>query len=149
MRVVRRCRQKGNALLEFALSASILLPALLTTFQIGYSLYTYNKLESAVRFGARYAARRTYDSGTSTPSSAFLAAVQNMVVYANPNGGTTPVVPGLTTNQVSLAVSMYSGTPDMMTVSLSSFQIDAVVAKFTLTGKPWASYRFQGTFAPP
>lgn len=148
MKSNKRRLQRGNAIVEFAVSTALLFPLLAGTFQLGYSLYAYNKLESAVKAGARYAALRTYDSSTATPSAAFTQAIQNMVVYANPNGGTTPIIPGLTTDKIVLSVAMYSGTPDMITVTVSSFQIDAVVARITLAGKPSSSYRFQGRYAP-
>jgi Flp pilus assembly protein TadG len=140
---------RGNAMIEFALSAAILLPALVGTMQFGFSFLAYGKLEAAVREGARYAALRTYDSSTATPSTAFTTAVQNMVVYSNPNGGTTPIIRGLTTDQIVVTTAMYNGIPDLITVQLTSFQIDAAVAKITLSGKPWATYRYQGRFAPP
>ena len=140
---------RGNAMIEFALSAAILLPALVGTMQFGFSFLAYGKLEAAVREGARYAALRTYDSSTAAPSPAFTTAVQNMVVYSNPNGGTTPIVRGLTTDQIVVTTAMYNGVPDLITVQLTSFQIDAGVAKITLSGKPWATYRYQGRFAPP
>ena len=140
---------RGNAVVEFALSAALLLPVLVGTMQFGFSFLAYNKLEIAVRQGARYAALRTYDSATSTPSVAFTTAVKNMVVYANPNGGTTPVVSGLNIDQVVVTTAMYNGVPDLMTVRLTSLEIDAAVTKFTVTGKPWATYRYQGRYAPP
>jgi len=141
--------RRGSSLVEFALSATLLFPALIGTFQIGYSLFVYNRLESAVRNGARYAALRAYDSATATPSAAFTTAVQNMVVYGSPSAGSSVVVPGLTTDKVSVSVSMVSGTPDVMKVSIATFTIDAALMSFTITGKPFASYRFQGRFAPP
>jgi hypothetical protein len=55
----------------------------------------------------------------------------------------------LTADQIVLSVAMFNGTPDMITVKLTSFQIDATVAKITLSGKPWAAYRYQGRYAPP
>jgi len=149
MPLIKREKRRGSALVEFALAATILFPALVGTFQIGYALFLYNSLESAVRNGARYAALRSYDSSTATPSAAFTTAVQNMVVYGSPSQGTTTTIPGLTTDKVSLSVAMISGTPDIMTVSISSFTIDAALMQFTITSKPFASYRFQGRFAPP
>ena len=140
---------RGNAMIEFALSAAILLPALVGTMQFGFSFLAYGKLETAVREGARYAALRTYDSSTATPSAAFTSAVQNMVVYGNPNGGATPVVRGITTDQIAVTTAMYNGVPDLITVQLKSFQIDAAVATIHISGKPWATYRYQGRFAPP
>lgn len=144
-----RRNRRGNAMVEFALSAGILFPLLTSTLQLGYSLYLYNRVQTAVREGGRYAALRTYDSSTSTPSSAFTLAVQNMVAYSNPSGGTTLNVPGLTPDLVNVSVLMVNGVPDTMSVSLSTFQIDAGVAKFTVTGKPVVSYKYQGRFAPP
>jgi Flp pilus assembly protein TadG len=140
---------RGNAMIEFALSVAILLPALVGTMQFGFSFLAYGKLEAAMRQGARYAALRTYDSSTATPSARFTTAVQNMVVYSNPNGGTTPIVRGLTTDQIVVTTAMYNGVPDLITVQLKTFEIDAAVAKITLSGKPWATYRYQGRFAPP
>jgi Flp pilus assembly protein TadG len=140
---------RGSAMVELALSAAIFFPLLIGTMQFGYSFSSYNKLENAIRAGARYAALRTYDSATNIPSDAFAAAVKNVVLYANPNGGTTPVVSGMTADQIVLSVAMYNGTPDMITVKLTSFQIDAAVAKITISGKPWATYRYQGRYAPP
>ena len=63
MRNRLRCR-KGNAILEFALAAGILVPAFAGTFQFGYTFYTYNQLVTAVGNGARYAAQRTYRTGS-------------------------------------------------------------------------------------
>lgn len=145
----RSHKVRGNALVEFALSAAILLPGLIGTMQFGFSFLQYAKLEVAMREGARYAALRTYDSSTATPSAAFATAVQNMVVYSNPAGGTRPLVSGLTTDQVVVTMALYNGTPDMVTVKLANFQIDAAVAKITISGKPWATYRYQGRYAPP
>ena len=140
---------RGNAMIEFALSVAILLPALVGTMQFGFSFLAYGKLEAAIRQGARYAALRTYDSSTATPSEAFTTAVQNMVLYSNPSGGSIPIVRGLTADQIGVTTVMYNGVPDLITVTIRSFEIDAAVAKITLSGKPWATYRYQGRFAPP
>ena len=110
--------------------------------------YAYDKLETAVRAGARYASLRTYDSSNGTPSSSFLAAVKNMVVYGNPNGGATPVVSGLTADKVALTVNMGASVPQTMAVSINGFQIDAVFGKITWNGKPTAVFRYQGRYAP-
>ena len=63
--------RRGNAMLEFALASSILVPLFAGVFQFGYTLYVYNNLDSAVRGGARYASLRAYDSATASPSAAF------------------------------------------------------------------------------
>lgn len=147
MRPARR-RQRGNSMIEFALASTILLPLMTGAFQFGYGLYVYNRLENAVRCGARYAARLTYDSSTATPSAAFTTAIQNMVAYGNPSGGTSTVVPGLNPQDVSISMALYSGAPDIVTVSIQQFQIDAGIGKITVYQKPSSSFRYQGRFAP-
>lgn len=143
-----RRSQRGNAMVEFALAAGLLIPMVLGIFQFGYSFYIYNRLVAAVRDGARYASLRAYDSPTTTPSSAYLAAVQNAVVYGHPGGGDQSVLPGLTTDKVAVAVTMIDGVPDMITVKITNFSVDAVVKTMQWTNKPEASFRFEGTFQP-
>ena len=63
----RRTR-RGSALIELTLSLSFLTALFLGVWQYGYGFYVYAELEQSVRDGARYAAARTYDSATSTPT---------------------------------------------------------------------------------
>lgn len=144
----RRWRTRGNAMVEFALAVSLLLPMLFGTFEFGYAFYTYNRLVAAVREGARYASLTTYDSSTSTPSSAYLTAVRNAAVYGNPSGGATPVVSGLAADKIGVSVTMDKGVPDMITVSVTSFTIDTFVKVLNLANKPSAAFRFEGRYAP-
>jgi Flp pilus assembly protein TadG len=147
MRLGRRA-ERGNAMIEFALSFGLLFAVFAGVFQFGYALYVYNSLESAVRAGARYASLRTYDSATATPSAAFLAAVRNMVVYENPAGGAQSVARGLTPENVSLTVTMDHNVPVMVAVGITNYTISAVVRSFTLTNKPKAAFPYMGRFAP-
>lgn len=144
----RRRRQGGNALIEFALAFGFLFPILMGTFQFGYAFFLYNELQNGVREGARYAAFKVYDSGTSTPSSAFRDSVRNAVVYGNPAGGQTPIVPSLTTSNVNLTVTFTSGVPGTMTVSIQNYTLDAFLRTFTIS-KPVASFPYMGVYAPP
>jgi hypothetical protein len=121
----RRRHSGGNALIEFALA-----------------------LQMAVREGARYAAFKTYDSGSSTPSSAFSTSVKNAVVYGNPAGGTTPIVPNLTTANVNLTVTWTNGIPTQMIVSIQNYTIDAFLKTFAIN-KPSASFNYVGVYAAP
>src|SRR5690242_12881656 len=108
----RRRAEDGNVMLEFAIGASMLVATFSGAFEFGYDFYRYDTLATAVSNGARYAALRPYDSSTTTPSSAFKTAVQNMVVYGDPSGtSTAPVTPGLTTSNVKLTVAFSSSTP--------------------------------------
>ena len=144
----RAQRQCGNAMVEFALTASILFPCLLGVFQFGYGFYVYNRLIAVVRDGARYASLRAYDSNNPNPSSTYLTAVRNEVVYGNPAGGTQPLVAGLAPGNVSVSVTMNNGIPDMVTVYINQFTLDTATKTFQLSGKPSASFRYEGRYAP-
>ncbi len=131
-----------------------MLAAFCGTLQYGYSFYRYNSLATAVNEGARYASLRPYNSTNTTPSGDFLLAVQNMVVYGDPAGGTTPVAPALTIDNVRLAVSFTNsagvvlGVPTFVTVAISGYQIFTDVTSSTLTGKPNVTYPYLGIYSP-
>jgi Flp pilus assembly protein TadG len=148
-------RERGNALIEFALSFFLIFAVFSGIFQFAYSFYVYNTLVVAVREGARYASIKPYDSTSTTPTSAFQNAVQNMVVYGDPNppGGATPAVPGLLASNVALFVTGGgAGTltaPTQITVSITGFGIDAVFGTWNLSGKPNATFPYMGILTPP
>jgi Flp pilus assembly protein TadG len=136
-------------MVEFAIGATVLVLLFTGIFQYGYTFYVYNCLQNAVRAGARYASRETYDSASSTPSSNFASSVKNMVIYGDPNAtsGAT-VVPGLTNANVGLTVTFTSGVPRKMTVAITGYTLNAVLKTFTLTNKPQATMPFVGIWAP-
>src|SRR5947209_1931659 len=116
----RARKQSGSVMVEFTLSLTFLIPLFLGAWSFGYTFFQYSQLENAVRSGARYAAMRTYDSATSTPSSSFSTAVKKMTVYGDPSADTstaTPKVTGLTTDNVVLTVAFSSGAPSTVTVA--------------------------------
>ena len=145
--------RSGNVMIEFALGATILVSCFSWCFQYGYTFYRYNALLTAVNAGARFASLAPYDSLTTTPSTSFSDKVKNVVVYGNPTGGSTPMVPGLSTSNVTLTVTFTTSpsntdVPDYMTVSISSFSIPAVFKTITFTGKPIVKYKYQGIYSP-
>jgi len=139
--------QRGNALVEFALAFSLLFPLLYIVFQFGYSFFIYNELNAAVREGARFASYKTYNSATASPSGSFISAVQNAVVYGDPAGGTTPVVPSLAPGNVRVTVTFASGVPAVVTVSIQNFSVNAVFTTYALN-KPSVSFPYTGVYAP-
>ena len=143
-----RGRRSGSVLVEFTLSATFLIAVFLGVWQFGYAFYIYSELEQAVRDGARYASLGTYNSANSTPTAAFLTAVQNVVVYGDPAGGTTPIAPGLTTANVSLTVT-FTSVPTTMTVAITNYTVPTYFGNQTLSGKPTTSFPFVGVFGPP
>lgn len=144
----RRRRQSGNAMVEFAVAAGLLIPCFAGVFEFGYGFYIYNRLTAGVRAGARYASLLKYNSATENPSASYTNAVSNMVVYGSPNGGTETIVPGLTTDQVVVTVAFANGVPDMVTVAIRSFSLDTVFATLNWADKPSAAFRYEGNFAP-
>ena len=120
-------------------------------WQFGYAFYLYAELEQSVRAGARYAAELKYQSATSTPTSAFLTAVRNVVVYGDPApaDGTAPVARGLTTGNVALTVTFTLGVPTGMTVAITGYQLPTYFGSATLINRPTMWYPFVGIFGPP
>jgi len=145
---LNRRRRTGSVLVEFSLSATFLIALFLGVWQFGYGFFIYNELEESVRAGARYASLGTYNSANGTPAASFLSAVQNVVVYGNPAGGTTPVAPGLTTANVSLTVT-FTSVPTTMTVAITNYAVPTYFGNQTLSGKPTTSFPFVGVFGPP
>jgi Flp pilus assembly protein TadG len=160
VRFVRRLanESKGNAMLEFAIGSGVLVAAFVGTFQFGFSFLQYNNLENAVERGAHYGALIDYHSANDTPDSTFQTAVQNMVLYGTPTAGTTPVLPGLTTSNVTVtacgvvnACPGYAsalGIPQEIKVSISGYTINSVFAQIALTGKPAVMFVYQGIWEP-
>ena len=91
----RPCKssERGAALLEFAIGATVFLTVAFAVIEFGRALWIHNALADAARRGARYA---VIHSATDS------ASVQNVVVYGDPNpaGGTQPLVNNLTTANV-------------------------------------------------
>ncbi len=104
-----RNRQRGNASIEFALAAGILLPVMAGTFQFGYTFYTYNLLQAAVSNGGRCAAYRTYRClAGATDLDKFRQAVQNMTVYGTPAPASSavPVLRGLRPSDIEVTFTL-------------------------------------------
>ena len=141
-----RNRRRGGAMVEFAMSASLLLPLMTGMFELGHGLYTYNKLQTAVRAGARHASMRSYNSANSTPSVAFETAVRNVVLYGNPAGGSGPNIPDLTPQHIGLSVRMEGSAPVEMTVTVNGYPLDTIFGVLTLTNKPYASFTYGGRY---
>jgi Flp pilus assembly protein TadG len=139
-------KERGNALVEMALALPILVLLFLGTWSFGYAYYVYAELEAEVRAGARYASLATYDA---TSTSAYQAAVQNMVVYGDPGGASQPVVSGLQTSNVNVVVGFANNVPTSVTVSISGYTISGMLFHpGTMTNKPSLQVPFLGYYLP-
>jgi Flp pilus assembly protein TadG len=147
----RKKRQGGNAMMEFAISAAILLPALAGSFQFGYTFYQYNLLQAAVSNGARYGMLRTYRCmAGETDVNKVKAAIRNMTVYGTPSPGegAAPVVKGLTTDKIDVNFALTAeGLPTDLTVNVKNFTVKAIFQSYTFTGKPRLRVPYLGRYA--
>jgi Flp pilus assembly protein TadG len=147
-----RDRQRGNAFIEFALAAGILLPVMAGTFQFGYTFYTYNLLQAAVSNGGRYAAYRTYRClAGATDLNKFREAVQNMTVYGTPAPASSavPVVRGLRPSDIEVTFTLSaSQVPTAVTVRVTQYTVNALFGKYTFRGYPTFTMPYLGRYAP-
>jgi Flp pilus assembly protein TadG len=89
-------RHHGAALLEFALSLSLLITIVFGITEFGRAIFQYNTLAKAARDAARFLAVRD----PSVPVA--LSDAKCMAVYGNPNCAGNPLVSGLTLSMVSV-----------------------------------------------
>lgn len=117
--------ERGAALMEFAIVATVFLTVLFGILEFGRLFWTHNALRDAARRGVRYATIRKNDT-------AGITAVKNMVVYGDPNANpatATPVINGLTTANVDVEYQNYDGIllSSRATVEINSFQFKFAV----------------------
>lgn len=138
-------------MLELALSASVLVPCLAGSFQFGYGLYTYNRLQSAVDNGGRYASIRTYRGLNGvTDQTKMKLAIQNVAVYGTPSpaNGAVPIVPGLTSDKVNVSWTYTSGVPTAVSINITSYTINTIFTSYAIAGKPIVNFPYLGRYAP-
>lgn len=106
--------QRGAALVEFAIAATIFLTVTFAVIEFGYLLWIHNALTDAARRGARYAV---------THAKTDASAVQNVAVYGDPAGSTQPLVNNLTTANVNVQYSPDFGlNAGRVSVSIQNYQ---------------------------
>lgn len=141
MQKTRTNKERGNAVLEFAISFSVLWALFAGVYQFGYTFFIYNKLVTAAANAAALGSKMTYD--TANPSQ-FSTALTNMVLYGSTTAGTSPMVTGLTSSNVSVNANLSNSMPTNVTISITNFTVDALFTKFTFNGKPSATMPFMG-----
>src|SRR5438445_10497865 len=92
-------RERGNAVLEFALGFVVLWFLFAGIFQFGYAFWTYNILMTQVANAAELGSKMTYDA--SSPST-YTTKLTNMVLYGDTAAGSSAVVPGLQASNVTV-----------------------------------------------
>ena len=135
--------QRGNTIVEFALSVSLLWALFSGMFQFGYSMYVYNRLLAAVDQGARYASRVDFDA----PNHNFVGQVRNMAVYGNPSGTGNKILGVLNTSNINVTWNAdAAGLPRTITVSVTNFSVPVIFTSFNFNGKPRVTMKYVGVY---
>jgi Flp pilus assembly protein TadG len=141
MRHQRNKSQKGTAILEFAISWSVLIALLTGVYQFGYTFYIYNQLMASVSNAAELGSKMDYDT---QQASTYSDKLKNMVVYGDTTAQTNPIVRGLATSHVNVNVTLVNSIPQDLTITITGYSVDAVFTTFTFTGKPRATAAYLG-----
>lgn len=104
-------RQRGTALVEFALALPLILMMTCLATEFGRAYYQYNTITKSVREAVRYLSVRA--------PNVDIDKAKNIVVYGNPAGTGTPLAPGLSITNVSIPDRGTAGSyPTFSTVSV-------------------------------
>lgn len=113
--------EKGSTLVEYAIGATVFIMAVFAVLEFGRALWAHNALTDAARRGARYAVLHLPNSGED-------ANIKNLVVYGNVDGGTQPLLPGLSTANVTVSrTSDFSVNSGTATVSITGYEFQFVL----------------------
>lgn len=105
-------------MVEFAIAVTVFLIAMFGVIEFGRALWAHNALTDAARRGARYATLHTPADTT---------AIKNVVVYGDPAGGTQPLVPNLTTTNVTVNYSSIAVNKGTVSVGITNYQFQFVI----------------------
>ena len=120
--------ESGVQLVETAIVLPIFLVLFAATAEFGLYFYEYTTLAKAARGGARYLS--TTEVGTVGDTAA-----KNIVVYGNPAGTGSPVLPGLAASNV--VITRQGGVPvlpEKVTVQIVGYQHQPIFNLGALTG---------------
>ena len=107
-----KTRQKGTAIVEFALILPLLLLLTMITTEFGRAIYQYNTIVKSLRNTTRYLSLQT-------PNTKITEA-KNLVVFGNIAGTGPALVPGLTLAQVATPTwQTFGSAPLINTVKIT------------------------------
>ena len=119
--------ERGVQLVEIAIVLPLLFMMFAAVAEFGRYFYEYTTLAKAARVGGRFMASKTLTSSTTN----WQLAAKRLVVYGNIDGTGSPVLPGLTVNNVDLVFqggtySSGSGVPATVTVKIINYKHDPI-----------------------
>ena len=99
-------RERGIAMVEFAVGTPLIFLLLYAICEFGNVYAQYSTLADASRSADRYLASNALlgSTGVVNLSGTLVQAAQNLAVFGNIVGNGAPVLPGLTTGEVTIAV---------------------------------------------
>jgi Flp pilus assembly protein TadG len=102
---------------EFVIGAPILLLLLYAVVELGRALVQFSLLADSARDAGRYLASNSLQgtTGVVNISGAASGSAKNLVVFGNPAGTGTPLLPGLNVGQVTIS----SDASDNVAISVS------------------------------
>jgi hypothetical protein len=131
-KVTQFCKQeRGTQLVELAIVMPLFVVLMASAAEFGRFFYTYSALNNAVRAGARHASRWERSASWTLPQT------KNMVVYGDFGGGSTPILPGLTTSMVEVdSYGPNAMSIDHVTVRINGYTYTPIFDLGKLTGTP-------------
>lgn len=112
-----KSNEQGATLVEFSIAALMFLTVMFAVIEFGRALWVHNALADAARRGARYAVINLANEDK----------VKNVVVYGDEDGGATPMIPNLTTDNVTVNYSEFAVNNGKVTVSIDAYQFQFVI----------------------
>jgi Flp pilus assembly protein TadG len=107
--------QRGQEIIEFAFMLPLLALLLAGAIEYGRAFYEYNILSKSVRNAARYLSDAVIASDGTIPAI-YVANTKNVAVHGNISSG-APVLPGLSTAQISVSSTVAAAGEIYVTVS--------------------------------
>ena len=112
-------RQRGAALVEFAIAGVVFMTAIFAVIEFGRLLWVHNALTDAARRGARYAVNHAPDAAEDA---------RRMAVYGTTSDGASPMVFGLKPENVKVVYSSgYNVGEGTAQVSIQNYEFNFVV----------------------
>lgn len=114
--------ENGVQLVELAIVLPILLLLFGAVAEFGRYFYEYTTVAKGARLGARYLASKSVTSSTN-----YEVVAKNLVVFGNEAGTGTPILDGLTVNNVDVQyLGGTTGIPDTVKVSIVDYEHESL-----------------------
>jgi Flp pilus assembly protein TadG len=116
-----RCDERGTQLVELAVVLPIFLLMFAAVAEFGRFYYEYTTLAKGTRVGARFLA-------TARTNGLDDLAAKNLVVYGNTAGTGSPIISGLTTDNVTISrlnsagIQQNGGVPRTVGVQITTYK---------------------------